>query len=109
MRKTAFMLIMLTLLGLFANLAPENARGQDSGPDLQPVPRSGGGGVIDSIINQSEIVIDDSVYRIDPNASFYASNYRSVISFREFKEGHRVDFVLNGNGDIIKLIKLAGR
>ena len=107
MRKTAFMLIILTLLGLFANLTPQEVLGQDAPPDTWPVPRPSGGGVINSIVSDSEIIIDDSVYRIDPNASFYASNNRTVISFRRFKEGDRVDFMQNISGDIIRLIKLA--
>ncbi len=94
MRKTALILIMLTLVGISANLTVEQARAQEDG-----------GEVIDFILSESEIVISDATYRIDSNAIFYASDGKTFIDFREFKEGDAVEFELNDNGDIISLGK----
>lgn len=97
MRKTALMLIMLTLLGLSANVIVKEAVGQD------------GGQAIDSILNDSEIVIGDVIYRIDPEAAFYAADGKTLVSFNYFKEGDSVEFTLNSRGDIIELSKRSGR
>ena len=98
MRKTALILIMLTLVGISANLTVEQARGQENGEEI-----------IDFILSESEIVISDNTYRIDSDALFYASDGKTFIDFRDFKEGDAVEFELNDNGDIIRLGKHAGR
>lgn len=109
MRTTASVVAILTLLGLFANLTPNEVWGQDSMGILEPAARTGSDSVIGSIVNESEIVIDDSVYRIAPDASFYASDNRTLISFRQFKAGDEVDFMQNADGEIVKLVRMTGR
>lgn len=97
MRKTALILIMLTLLGLSANVIVQEVRGQD------------GGQIIDSIVNDSEIVIGDTAYRIDPEAAFYSTDGKTLVDFSYFKEGDSVEFTLNSRGEIIELSKTIGR
>lgn len=91
------MLIMLTLLGLSANVMVHEARSQDSGQ------------VIGSIISDSQIVIGDVTYRIDPDAAFYAADGETLVNYGYFKEGDSVEFSLNSNGVIIELTKRVGR
>lgn len=97
MRKTALMLIMLTLMGLSANVMVQEVHSQDSGQ------------VIDSITSDSEIVIGDMTYRIDPDCAFYAVDGKTLVNFSYFKTGDPVEYTLNSNGDIIELAKGAGR
>jgi hypothetical protein len=98
MRKTALILIMLTLVGISANLTVEQARGQENG-----------GEVIDFILSESEIVISDTTYRIHSDALFYGTDGKTFIDFRDFKEGDAVAFELNDDGDIIRLGKRVER
>lgn len=95
MRKVALMLIMLTLWGLSANLMDRKAHCQDSGQ------------AIERIISDSEIVIGDITYRIDPNADFYAADGKTLIYFSNFKEGDEVEYTLDSKGDIVELAKRA--
>ncbi len=97
MRKTALILIMLTLWGISANLVDQEVRGED------------GGEVIDSILSDTEIVIADVTYRIDPEAVFLAADGDTLIEFREFKAGDQVELTLNSSGAIIELTKSTGQ
>ncbi len=96
MRKTALILIMLTLWGLSANVMIQEVRAED-------------GEVIDAIESTTEIVIGDVTYRINPDADFLASDGDTLIEFRDFKEGDAVEMTLNHSGEIIELIKSTGR
>ena len=97
MRKTALILIMLTLWGISANLVDQEVRGED------------GGEVIDSILSDTEIVIADVTYRIDPEAVFLAADGDTLIEVGEFKAGDQVELTLNSSGAIIELTKSTGQ
>ncbi len=97
MRKTALILIMLTLCGLSANVLAQEAAD------------NGGGQVIDRIVDASQIVISDEVYQIDPFADFYDTDGETLMEFSAFKEGDAVEFTLGSNGAIIELAKSTGQ
>ncbi len=94
MRKTALILIMLTLWVISANvLAQENEGGQ----------------VIDAIISQAQIVISDEVYQIDPHAAFYNTDGKTLVDFSYFKEGDFVEITVNSRNEIIEITKSTGQ
>ena len=97
MRKTALILIMLTLYGISANVLAQEDQSQE------------GGQVIDLIVNESQIVISDAVYQIDPYAAFFAVDGKTLLEFSAFRKGDAVEFTLNSRGEIIELIKSAGQ
>lgn len=55
---------------------------------------------IDAIVGNDEIVIGDTLYKIAPNAVFYARNERTEIAISSFEEGDWVEFSVNSNGEI---------
>ncbi len=94
MRKTALILIMLTLWVISANvLAQENEGGQ----------------VIDAIISQAQIVISDELYQIDSNAAFYNTDGRTLVDFSDLKEGDFVEITVNSRNEIIEITKSTGQ
>ena len=98
MRKASLILVMLTIIGISANLTVQEASGQE-----------GDGAIIDHIISDSEIVIGDTTFRIDPDAEFYAADRKTIVSLNYFKAGDAVEFILNDNGEIITLSKSTGQ
>ncbi len=98
MRKTALILIMLTLSVILANLTAQEARAEDSN-----------GQVVDAIVSDTEIVIDDQTYRIASDADFRASDGKTIIDFSYFNEGDEVEFILNDTGEIILLSRSKGQ
>lgn len=97
MRKTALILIMLTLSVISANFVPQEAIGQDDA-----------GAIIENI-SDTHIVIGDDSYRIASDAVFLASDGKTIIDFSRFNIGDPVEFTTNGNGEIVELYKTTGR
>ncbi len=97
MRKTALILIMLTLWVLSANVLAQESEGR------------GDGQVIDAIVNETQIVISDEVYQIAPHAAFYNSDGRTLVDFRSFKEGDFVDITVNSRNVIVEITKSTGQ
>ena len=94
MRKTALILIMLTLWVLSANVwAQENEGGQ----------------VIDAIVSEAQIIISDEVYQIAPDAAFYNTNGKTLVDFSYFEEGDFVEIAVNSRNEIIEITKSTGQ
>ena len=92
MRKTALMLIMLTLMGLSANVMVQEVHSQDSGQGIE------------AIISDSEIVIDDMTYRINPDCDFYAADGKTLVNFTYFQEGDQVTLDFEGRLDLVERV-----
>ena len=63
------------------------------------------GEVIEVIVSETEIVVGDTTYYVDPDAAFYAADGKTLIDFSYFREGDAVEMTLNGSGVIIELTK----
>jgi hypothetical protein len=89
--KKIFFLTGLILV-LLLNVATAGAQSNDSQSGKMPV--------LERFLENNRLVIDDRVFRLAENAQFFDANQRIPLQPSDFKEGQRVGFMINNNGEI---------
>lgn len=109
----SFLLFALAIFSLITGIFPLGLSNGEEGVTMSPIEMIEREphymGTIDSIATaQREIVIDDSLRIIAPNA-IVLNEFNAPISLGSFKAGNRVSFTLSGEGDISSLKLLPNR
>ena len=101
MTKWIFTVCLLVIVTLLTGAA--SAFDINEGDDLPEQGFGGGTGIIDSI-GKKAVVINDMEYKFGSNTKFLSNTGGDLIKSM-FKEGDRVNFILNFNSEIIALQK----
>ncbi len=98
--RIAGWLIIASLMGIAAEAYAQNTEILTVNP-APSVPGTGlGSARIDEMISTEEIVIDDMLFRIARDATFFDKGHQRAVSLYFFKVGDRVRYTLNEQGEI---------